>query len=658
MPRVYALLVGIDAYPAPIPPLAGCANDVRAFAGTLRRHCSSTGFELQLAILLDRQATRRALIATFARQLGAAGPEDTVVFYFSGHGSQQPTPPELWHLEPDRLDETLICWDSRLPGSWDLADKELAALLERAGARGAHCLAILDCCHAGTATRGASPMRTRGIPADQRARPLATFLAELAPPGGPTRSLTPFAWGGASGGRHVLLAACADRERAHEDTFEGESRGAFSYCLQAALVNAPAGLTYRDLHKRAAAHLAALRLPQTPELEATAPEELERVFLGARAPEALPALFTVSYQGGPGWVVDGGALHGITQRDPAQRPTLALYGQGDSPFAGGPPLRIVEIQEVRPHLSIIAESALPPAQPGATYRAVVVGGAGPPLALRLTGDAAGLAGLREALASCTALAVRQVQETDAVITLESVGQAFVIRDARTARLITRIEGRAGPEHAAVLRWLWHIERWYALVRLANPAPRRLTPASLILSLYQVIGASSRTQGSTIFRQLWSSAAGGDGDEVSLAYTTRDGVSQPPVGELRLTNPGNEPLYCALLALSEDFSVVNLLPGGCMRLDPGATVRRRIGGEVPDQLWAAGTLEVLTPLKLIVCTAGFDATLFESHPARIAPPERPGPSRGEGQPVPDPTLTNRDDWVAVTLMVVVRRPAPV
>ena len=34
--RLYALLVGIDAYPAPVPALLGCVNDVTAIAEILR----------------------------------------------------------------------------------------------------------------------------------------------------------------------------------------------------------------------------------------------------------------------------------------------------------------------------------------------------------------------------------------------------------------------------------------------------------------------------------------------------------------------------------------------------------------------------------------------------------------------------------------------
>jgi uncharacterized caspase-like protein len=127
--------------------------------------------------LKDDAAKREAIIAGFRRLRQQARENDVVLFYFSGHGSQQQAPPELWHVEPDRLNETLVCWDSRLEGSWDLADKELAGLLAEVAESKAHILVILDCCHTGSGTRGESrALGVRGAPPDERQRPWDTFF--------------------------------------------------------------------------------------------------------------------------------------------------------------------------------------------------------------------------------------------------------------------------------------------------------------------------------------------------------------------------------------------------------------------------------------------------------------------------------------------------
>src|SRR6476661_6193597 len=151
--RVYGLLVGIDTYPAPVPSLSGCVNDVTRFADVLRDRVGADAVDL--VVLRNVEATRTAVTTHLTEHLGRATAQDVALFYFSGHGSQQETPEDLWSLEPDHRNETLVCVDSRSPGSWDLADKELAGLLDTVSASGCHTLVVLDCCHSGDGTRNA-----------------------------------------------------------------------------------------------------------------------------------------------------------------------------------------------------------------------------------------------------------------------------------------------------------------------------------------------------------------------------------------------------------------------------------------------------------------------------------------------------------------------
>src|SRR5262245_35546246 len=120
MPRtIYVFLVGIDRYKPPVPLLNGCANDVEAFADYLRQRVKGADdARLEVRVLTDEQATREAVIAGFREHLRPARRGDVALFYYAGHGSQEQAPPEFWHLEPDRLDETLVCYDSRTSGHW------------------------------------------------------------------------------------------------------------------------------------------------------------------------------------------------------------------------------------------------------------------------------------------------------------------------------------------------------------------------------------------------------------------------------------------------------------------------------------------------------------------------------------------------------------
>ncbi len=126
--NIYALLVGIDEYLS-VPSLQGCVNDITAIKEYLEGRVDTDGYQLHVHTLLNKDATRQAVIDGFRQHLCQAGSEDVAFFYYAGHGSQAEAPEEFWTIEPDRLNETLVCYDSRSPGGWDLADKELGKLI-------------------------------------------------------------------------------------------------------------------------------------------------------------------------------------------------------------------------------------------------------------------------------------------------------------------------------------------------------------------------------------------------------------------------------------------------------------------------------------------------------------------------------------------------
>ncbi|HET8988140.1 MAG TPA: caspase family protein, partial [Humibacillus sp.] len=172
--HVYALLVGIDAYTGDVPALAGCVNDVTAFGEVLRGRVPAN--DLTMVTVTDEDATRETVMREFTTHLGQADGQDVALFYYSGHGAHQEAPQELWEFEPDHQNETLVLVDSREPGGWDLADKELAVLISQVAASGCHLLVVLDCCHSGDATRDVDEV-VRQAPPDPRHRPIESFLA-------------------------------------------------------------------------------------------------------------------------------------------------------------------------------------------------------------------------------------------------------------------------------------------------------------------------------------------------------------------------------------------------------------------------------------------------------------------------------------------------
>ncbi|MGB8701440.1 MAG: hypothetical protein WCD18_18655, partial [Thermosynechococcaceae cyanobacterium] len=63
--NIFALLVGIDQYPSPVPSLRGCANDIAAIDAYLQGRVAQEGYVLQVLALKNEGATRQAIIDGF-----------------------------------------------------------------------------------------------------------------------------------------------------------------------------------------------------------------------------------------------------------------------------------------------------------------------------------------------------------------------------------------------------------------------------------------------------------------------------------------------------------------------------------------------------------------------------------------------------------------
>ncbi|MDX5318517.1 MAG: caspase family protein, partial [Actinomycetes bacterium] len=178
---LWALVVGIDSYPAPVRPLHGCVTDAARIAELLRRRAEAAGNRAEVLLLTDAAVTREAVLAGFREHLAGAGPRDAAVFFYAGHGSQERAwLPAHRAVEPDGLNETLVLADSRVPGGHDLADKELAVLVGEVAARAGHVLVVLDCCHSGSGVRAPAGGAIRHAPADDRPRGAGDYLAGAA----------------------------------------------------------------------------------------------------------------------------------------------------------------------------------------------------------------------------------------------------------------------------------------------------------------------------------------------------------------------------------------------------------------------------------------------------------------------------------------------
>lgn len=604
---VYALLVGIDGYPSPVTPLNGCLNDISAMRAFLEDRVGSGTDRLELRVLLNEQATRKSIIDGFRMHLSRGVKGDVALFYYSGHGSQAPTAEEFWHLEPDRLDETLVCYDSRLSGNFDLADKEISQLIAEVAGHEPHIVVILDSCHSGSATRAAEPAGLRRVPTDTRRRPASSYLVtpdEAASTiiGMRSATATPSKWVRLPRGSHVLLAACQADEEAKELASAGQVRGVFSLTLLQTLGYASSGTTYRDLFATVNARVRARVARQSPLIEATDISDLDRPFLGG-AIQPRKSYFTVRRDPKYGWMVDGGAVHGIA---PAAGPETTHFGlflssatEFDDLQTAVGEARVTRQTPANSEVSVALKDGTDPGTQE-SYRAIITAMPLPSLSVSIEGNADGSALVRSALAQAgpqrkPSLLLNEVPK-DGELRLLVNDEAFQIRrDGDERFLAVEVKGISAESAGTVVRRLEHIARWRRVAELHNPSSR-LPSEAVRLDLFLV--ASDGTE------QPVDLAS--NGSELRLQYTPDGNEWRQPEFKIRLTNTTTQPLWCMLLDLTERYAVdPGLLVGGKLHLaakeEAWAYNRDPIPAEVPDELWQQGLLDTRDLVKLIVTT---------------------------------------------------------
>jgi len=367
MAKLFALLVGINEYhpKAGVKPLKGCVNDVDAMEEFL-----TEGFEHlepNVKRLVDKQATRENLIKAFQDHLGNADEGDIALFYYSGHGSYENTSPEFETYDSKNQNETLVCYDSRLTGHFDLADKEIAVLLSRLNSSAQKVL-ILDSCHSGSITRGDDDEVTRQEPARENAggvyrRPLETYLLEndnyylnQKAQGQIQIPITP----------HLLMSACSRDEKALEKVPENSDkrRGLFSTHLLEVLRANDSNISYNDLYLQTRISVIKDRKKQTPTLDPQFGFNANLGFLSDIPvnPRRYPVLWD------KGLKLQLGQTHGLlpNNADDIAEISVRIFPKGEDNHPGLP-ATITQIMATESQL--LAKDA----DPDTTYEAEIVG---------------------------------------------------------------------------------------------------------------------------------------------------------------------------------------------------------------------------------------------------------------------------------------------
>lgn len=352
-PRIYALLAGVNDYTPNVGKLKGCLNDVDHYHDFLKSKFDPS--KLAIEIRKDSEATRQGIIDGFRNHLCQAGPDDVVLFQFSGHGARWKSSKQFNEYYPDGFDEGLICWDSRRepdkPGSFDLADKELAVLVAEVAQKNPHVVVILDCCHSGSGTRSAddfAQMAVRKSHQIEKERPIESYLDgyyqkrldQSQPLDTPTS-------------RHILLAACERKKQA----FEGhDRRGIFSSTLLNLLDERGVNSTYSDLFIRIRATVRRKAYNQTPQFEVFRGFNGHAGFLGSKVSSSSTKRFLVNFDNQrKSWTVDCGAIQGIVSESDKPIEFSVFKEDGDSTSIGT--ARSTEVGLSRTSIELGFESA-------------------------------------------------------------------------------------------------------------------------------------------------------------------------------------------------------------------------------------------------------------------------------------------------------------
>ena len=605
-PQFYALFVGIDTYLPPVPPLDGCVNDMRAMRDYIKRSVAPEN--LHIEVLENEQATRMNVVQKFEEHLTQAGENDVVFFYFSGHGSQEPANQAFWHLEPDKKNETIVCYDSRSSDGSDLADKELATLIDQASQKNQHVLVIMDCCNSGDGTRNLNTTaKVRQSPATENTRSLDSYIL----PRNMSSDRSVLSTSGVEKleiptPRHVQMSAAHSFELAKETYLGGSPRGVFTYSLIEVLEASVGPVTYSDLMRRVRRLVTQRTYDQTPQLYSFVSEDSDLIFLGGETARKAN-YYGLSYDRESNeWSIDAGSAHGILGSHNGEDTLLSVYAEDanaseledDSRALGKVSVKSVDVASS----SVRLEGDLW-LDKNTQYRAVVFSMPISPMKVALVGDEGdGLPLLIKALENereddLYLDVTDNANEADYLLHIHN-SQYIVTRgsDGPDQPLIAQLNGYTAANAATAIDNLVHIAKWERMLELKNPGTG-LPSTAIKVTLHKEDSDEIIQPGSAGYR---------------LSYKNSDGVK--PKFRVKLQNTSSQKLYVVFLYMSSSFGInAGTLPRGGQWLDSGQEAwiinGRAIEGSVSEAHYSLGRKEVQETFKLIASTTEINAKLL-------------------------------------------------
>ncbi|MBU0653731.1 MAG: caspase family protein [Gammaproteobacteria bacterium] len=602
---VYGLLVGVNRYQNQmIRPLQGCESDVYLFSQTLQKRFNVN--ESNLKILTNAAATHQNIIDSFQHHLIDRDWKkyDTAVFYFSGHGAQTAAPEIFWDIEPDHLNESMVCHDSRTPGVPDLLDKELRYLIAKLAAKCDNIAIFLDCCHGGHGTRfiGEAPEEVRLAPVDMTTYPLESFVfgqqaANRTLDKTQLKQLIP------DSGKHILLSGCQDFqlsvEKAQGPAFQ--RHGLFTYAMCETLSSLQYPVSYQELRNRIYQRVQSQASTQSPQIEAVAGADINQAALGG---ELLPVRMLVFKENGQ-WKLNAGVMHGLNIGD-----EVALFGNDADPTQQTNNLTTARIQQADSFKSTLEINDAGKLN-GKEYTATISRQHFPKMPVRLVGDDADVQAARTLLeqdASANApgtFLLATEQEPRYEIHLSN-GSCYVTKPRDSRPLFKKTQNIVEAlEQAAVMA------RWQQKLDLSNLETRLNDPVEIVITY----------KGEEYLNQ-----------DVTLSYTFDGSKWEKPRFNLELRlKPGQPRLYYALLYFDGSTGEISnvLASGGWLghegveqegQIKAQPVVKAFEGKAIPlkirDELLAQGVTRIQDSLKLMLCEEEFDSSLLNQQALQL------------------------------------------
>jgi pimeloyl-ACP methyl ester carboxylesterase len=546
------------------------------------------------------------------------------LFHYCGHGAQSASAGAFREFDLGGLDEGLVCIDSRSPGGYDLADKELALLIDELARKDAHVAFVLDACHSGSGTRSAdafSGLRSRMTQGSSTERPLDSYLgghyATLLKKG--ERLAIP-------SGRHMLLAACDRLQEAKESPTE--HRGVFTATLLEVLEASGGALSYADLFMRCRAVVRKRAKDQDPQFEPVGQFNPWGGFLG-RQGSGSAGKFKVSFDR-KAWRINCGAIHGMPT-DPDKRVGVALYRAGDTEHVAGTAQTIeVGTQDAILDLGDFA------ADPALTYDATVTSLPVAPLLLFCAADSSARAAVERALAGDPAIGAALTDVADGSrygIDVQGTLLRLVQRDSGV--LVQAAQGDTKSFDAAahaLLGAIKQVAQWERSLALQNRATQ-MDPALIEFVL------SEAADGAADFMH--------PGDAVTLESVQQRGEWSAIPAKVLACNRSKLPLHWLLIYFSAAYGIDELGHG---TLAPGEDYQTLFEPPKGFHMEYGQVAESVDRFKLIVSTQPIDGFLLMQQDLELGatvPVTRAIDRDPPGAPV---RKSRQDDWLTKNLRV--------